>query len=416
MRILFVLVSLPFPANLGQRVRNHSLLRALRMEGHKVTLVAFGDQEELRIARCGLSELCADLRVIQRPSDAPHIGYAGRLRALLSGLPYGAWRMRFAPMSAAVRNLLTSQHFDLILCDDVYQMENLPKGSSVPTVLNKHDITYEIVERFLKHERNPLKLVYGWIEHRWLRQLETRACGAVAAVWVCSERDRQILAKEKSFNHSVPFAVVPNVVDVEDYEPAETDDGRTVLYVGAMDWLPNRDAVEFFVSEVMPELRRLVPDFSFVVAGREPAPDFRKRFEQVPNVKFTGTLPDLRPLIAQAAICVVPLRIGSGTRLKILEAAAMAKPVVSTTIGAEGLSFVDGREILIADEPGKTAQVIAHLLKNRPRRQEIGRAARRRVAAEYSISTLRRSLHEAMAVIGGLSPNDVTCRESSLGE
>ena len=193
------------------------------------------------------------------------------------------------------------------------------------------------------------------------------------------------------------------MINVEDYKPGATDDGRTVVYVGAMDWLPNQDAVEFFVSDVMPELRRLVPDVSFVVAGREPPPNFRRRLEQAPNVRFTGTLPDLRPVIAQAAVCAVPLRIGSGTRLKILEAAAMAKAVVSTTIGAEGLNLIDGKEIVIADECSAMAHAIADLLVDRQRRTAIGQAARHHVSAKYGIPALRQAVREALEFLGDQS-------------
>ena len=397
MKILFVALSVPFPPNRGQRVRNYLLLRALHMEGHEVTVLAFGERGDLEHPERHLSEFCAELSIIEPPGGAGGIGYTGRLRALLAGLPYGAWRLRSEAMQSAVSNQLVRQHFDFILCDDVYQIGNLPPHCPVPVVLNKHDITYEIVGRFLEHDRNPLKSIYGRLEYRRLRRFETRACGAAAAVWACSERDRRILAND---NPSVPFAVVPNVIDVDGYQPAETDDGRTIVYVGAMDWLPNRDAVQFFVSAVMPELRRLAPDVSFVVAGREPPPDFRAQFEQMPGVSFTGTLPDLRPLIAQAAVCVVPLRIGSGTRLKILEAGAMAKAVVSTTIGAEGLTLKDGKEIVIANRPKEMAQAIADLLRDPRRRLEIGRAARRRVAAEYGLPALRCSLREALPLSG----------------
>jgi glycosyltransferase involved in cell wall biosynthesis len=123
--------------------------------------------------------------------------------------------------------------------------------------------------------------------------------------------------------------------------------------------------------------------------------------EQVPNVSFTGTVPDLRPLIAQAAVCTVPLRIGSGTRLKILQAGAMAKPVVSTTIGAEGLSLDDGREIVLADEPRMMARAIADLLADPRRRMEIGRAARHHVVAKYSVSALRTALASCLKTGGG---------------
>jgi glycosyltransferase involved in cell wall biosynthesis len=397
MKILFVLISLPFPTNIGQRMRNYSQVRALQMEGHEVALLAFGDQEELTSARAGLAGLCTEVDVLPEPGGGARAGYAGRLRALTSSLPYGAWRMRSDTMRTAVSKRLATQSFDLVLCDDVYQIGNLPFAFRVPIVLDKPSIVHEEVRRFIRHQRNLLTSAYGWIEHRRLRRLEMQACSKVAAVWACSERDREILASGEC---PVPIAVVPNAISVDDYVPAETDDGRTVLYVGAMDWLPNRDAVAFFVSEVMPELRRLVPDFNFVVAGREPPPEFRRRYEQIPNVRFTGTLPDLRPVIAQAAICVVPLRIGSGTRLKILEAAAMAKAVVSTTVGAEGLTLKDGEDIVIADEPRTMARAIAALLADRRRRLEIGRAARRHVAAEYGIPALRRALREALALIG----------------
>jgi len=193
MRILFVLVSLPFPPNIGQRMRNCSLLRALQMEGHQVTLLAFGDQAELTSARGGLRGLCADLDVIPEPGGAARAGYAGRLLALTSDLPYGAWRMRSDAMRAAVSQRLASQPFDLVLCDDVYQVRNLPLASPTPIVLNKPSIVHEEARRFLEHQRNPLMSAYGWIEYRRLRRLEMEACGEVAAVWACQCKKPRIL-------------------------------------------------------------------------------------------------------------------------------------------------------------------------------------------------------------------------------
>jgi len=371
-------------------MRNCSLIRALRAECHEVVILAFGNEAEAAAARSGLAGLCEDIEVIgevKRPANH------GRLGALFSRLPYGAWRMRSPRMRQAVSERLAREHFDLVLCDDIYLFENLPKASPVPVILNKHTIVTEEFERFVQRQRNPCIAAYGWSECRRLRRLECAACSNVGAVWACSERDRQILLR---YNHAVPVAVVPNVVDVAEYKATENDDGRTVVYVGAMDWLPNRDAVEFFVFNVMPELRRLRPEARFVVAGREPPSAFRKRLERVPGVSFTGTLPDLRPQIGQAAVCAVPLRIGSGTRLKIIEAAAMAKAVVSTTIGAEGLSLKDRVEIIIADEPKEFAREIATLLADRQRRLKLGQAARKHVNAQYGIPALRRSLREAL--------------------
>jgi glycosyltransferase involved in cell wall biosynthesis len=191
--------------------------------------------------------------------------------------------------------------------------------------------------------------------------------------------------------------VVPNVVDTDHYQPSGAEEPCTVLYQGGMDWYPNRDAVEFFVSAILPRLRASVPEARFVVGGRSPSDEFRRRFAAVPGIEFTGTVPDMRTEIARAAVCVVPLRIGSGTRLKILEAAAMAKPIVSTRVGAEGLDFVGGREIVLADEPKAFAEAVADLLRDASRRRELGRAARRRAQECYSLPVLRTAVSAAFA-------------------
>ena len=178
-------------------------------------------------------------------------------------------------------------------------------------------------------------------------------------------------------------------MNVDNYTPTPDSAGPIVLYSGGMDWYPNRDAVEFFVAKILPPLRKLAPEVNFVVAGRSGPEKFRRRFADVSGVRFTGTVADLRAEIAKAAVCVVPLRVGSGTRLKILEAAAMAKPIVSTRIGAEGLDFVDGEEIVLADEPREFGRAVAHLLADPARRLAMGLAALRRAETQYSLPALR---------------------------
>jgi len=169
-----------------------------------------------------------------------------------------------------------------------------------------------------------------------------------------------------------------------------------VLYMGGMDWFPNRDAVEFFVTQILPELRVLAPEARFVVAGRNPPAEFVRRFA-ASGITFTGTVPDMRPEIARAAVCVVPLRIGSGTRLKILEAGAMGKPIVSTSIGAEGLDLIKGTEIILEDQPRAFAKAVADLLRDASRRRALGEEARRWVESRYSFPVLRSAVREALA-------------------
>lgn len=194
---------------------------------------------------------------------------------------------------------------------------------------------------------------------------------------------------------------VPNIVDLNGIDSADaSEEPSTILFQGGMDWLANRDAVEFFASSIFPRVRALVPKARLVIVGRNPSSDFVASFAHVSVMRFTGTVPDMRALIGRAAVSVARLRIGSGTRLKIIEAAALGKPVVSTRIGAEGLDFVDGEEILVVDDPVGFAEAVAGLLADRPRRRRIGSAARRRGEQHYSLPALRRALATALARLG----------------
>jgi len=394
LRILFVALSVPYPPSNGHRLRNWALLQALAEEGHEVTLLSFAEAHELAGDFPALSKLCRDVQFVRLPPTAGNgqALYWGRLRTFFSPQPYGAWRFRSTEMRATLENLFANGEFDVVICDDIYHAQNLADVSAAPVLLNKHDITHVIVRRYLAHERNPAKSAYGWVEYWKLRRWEAQACGSFEGVLACSEADRALL---KALCPSARVAVLPNVIDVREYVQQGADDGRTLLYVGAMDWYPNEDAVKFFLSQIFPKLET-IPGIRFRIAGRNPSESLLRRSAEMPAVEFTGLVPDIRSEIAPAALCVVPLRIGSGTRLKILEAAAMQKSIVSTRIGAEGLHLKDGEEIALADQPGEFARAVAGLLADPARRRAMGQAARRRVEEEYSVSALRRALRGAL--------------------
>jgi glycosyltransferase involved in cell wall biosynthesis len=408
MRILFTTLAYPFPPTNGQRLRNWALLHALAEEGHDVSLISFADPQELGSALGDEGRICRSVERVPLATEGNgyQAAHFNRLRALGSLLPYGAWRHRSAAMRSTMARALAADPYDLVICDDVYNFKNLPRPSRVPVLLNKHDITHVILQRYLAYERNPLKRGYGWLEYAKLRRWEAHACAASAGVLACSECDRDLL---QQVSPSARLAVVPNVIDVMKYVPASEDDGRTVLFVGALDWFPNQDAVTFFGTEILPRLRAIAPDAVFRVVGRHPTEEIRRRFAGVSGMEFTGMVPDVRAELAKAAVCVVPLRIGSGTRLKILEAGAMEKPVVSTRIGAEGLNLRDGAEILLADEPHQFAEAVAGLLAAPSRRSAVGGRARGRVEREYSLAALRVALRQALEALSG---NHISAEES----
>jgi len=391
LRLLFSALAVPYPPTNGQRLRNWSLVKALVAEGHEVTLVTFGEPLDDPTRRALLA-VCRDVEVVPLPTGSP---LWDRLRALPSARPYGALRHRSAAMAEALRLRLAHEPFDAIICDDIYDSDNMP-ASPVPVLLNKHDITHVIVERYLPYERNPAKRLYGWLEARKLRRWEAATCARSGRVLAVSHVDLRLLHGACT---SARYAYAPNVIDVANFEPAASDDGRTMLYVGSMDWLPNRDAVTFFLREILPRVRQVVPRAEFVVAGRAPASAFLRRHGAASGVRFTGSVPDMRVEIAKAVMCVVPLRIGSGTRLKILEAAAMAKPVVSTSIGAEGLTYQHGHDILIADDPAAFAAAVEGLFRQPARRRTLGLAARQRTEAEYSVEALARAMRLALTTL-----------------
>jgi glycosyltransferase involved in cell wall biosynthesis len=390
MKILAILLSPPVPATAGHRVRNRSLLHALALEGHEVTVAAFAEPEEIASPKREFVGLCHEFQLLPLPESS----VAGRLRAVFGTTPYGAIRLTPPAMRTLVREYLAKDAFDAILCDDFYLAGNIPDNNRVPVVLNKHDITCRILRQFAAGERNPLKKCYASLEAMKIERLESAVCASAQAVAVCSARDGELLLE---LSPKAKTVVVPNVVDVEKYKPSCKNEDDEVLFVGAMDWLPNQDGAEFLVYEIFPYLRRLVPTAQLVLAGRNPPEAMLRRFSMFPDICLTGTLDDLRPVIARAAVCVVPLRIGSGTRLKILEAAAMAKPIVSTRLGAEGLELRHGSEILLEDDPRAFAEAVALLLTDRARASAMGKAARLVVEQEYSIPALRRQLRELLA-------------------
>lgn len=396
MHVLVLFHFYPLPADNGVKMRTWALLRALAAEGHHITLLTLASPPRGADHSAEVARVCRQVECLrwELPSLSSSRQYASRLMALFSSRPYGVLRFRSEAVKQHLLRLLSSHKFDAILCEEPYLLVNLPASLPGPLIVDNQNVEHMVLQRYLAHDVNPGRRLYAQLEMRKLAAWEQQAWSRAKLVLACSEHDKQLM---RGLCPGLSVAVIPNTIDVDVYTPAPNDDGETVLYTGGMDWYPNRDAVEFFVANVLPGLRSAAPNIRFVVAGRGASDGFCAKFARLGDVHFIGPIPDMRAKIARAAVCVVPLRIGSGTRLKILEAAAMVKPIVSTRIGAEGLDFVDGREIMLADEPKAFAEAVAHLLRDASRRWELGQAARRRVEGCYSFPVLRTALRAAFA-------------------
>ena len=400
MRILYIATQYPLPVNNGVKMRVWFLLRAIANAGHEITLATFADPGDADSTENELRAVCKDCEIVRRRTESMSgsTNYLARLAGVLSPSPFTINRCRSDEMRAVLERRLKGGGFDLVLCDNVFTTVNLPP-TSLPLLLNSHNLEHLVLQRYAEQESNPVKALYARTEAAKLRRFEIAACKRAALVMVCSRFDGEVL---QQLCPGLKTAVVPNVVDVRDYEMISEEEPNTLVYQGGMDWFPNRDALEYFVRAIFPLVQQEIPGVRVIAAGRNPTPEFRAGFSDVPALEFTGTLPDLRPIIAKAAVCVAPLRIGSGTRLKILEAGAMRKAMVSTTIGVEGLDFVPGQEILIADDPAAFAGNVVELLRSPARRKTIGEAAHNRVAQDYDVKALERSIASAFQ---GLQPS-----------
>jgi glycosyltransferase involved in cell wall biosynthesis len=231
-------------------------------------------------------------------------------------------------------------------------------------------------------ETNPFR---KWVlRNEWTKTytIESTVCRRFDQVLAVSEDDRQTLERDFAID---TVSVLPTGVDTEYFTPAAcgTQPGR-LAFVGSMDWDPNEDGILWFLREVYPRIRAAAPNASLAVVGRNPSSRLRAMAARYPGVELTGRVAEVRSYLAEAEVVIVPLRVGGGTRIKIPEAMAMSKAVVSTTIGAEGLPFQNGRELCIADEPVNFAEQVITLLHDRPLRNSIAAAARKVVVEKHS--------------------------------
>ncbi len=302
-----------------------------------------------------------------------------QLRSLASLHSYERWVHKLPQFQRALERVCERWRPDAVVVEFA-QMGyfNVPVG--IPVILDAHNAEHEIIERMARVDRSLSRRVYSRINAAKLRREEAAIAAGVDAVAVTSERDRVL------FEQLVPGlrpVVVPNGVDASEFQsdtPASEASG--ILFFGALDYFPNADAVRFFRREVWPRLRGAHPDLQWRIVGRLPPADI-EAFGREPGIEVAGFVDDLREWIDRSVVVVVPLRAGSGTRLKVLEAMAMGRPVVSTSLGVEGLDVVEGRELLIADDPVEFAQAVGRLLDSGELSDLLGANARALVEATY---------------------------------
>jgi polysaccharide biosynthesis protein PslH len=399
MRILWLKSDLLLPLDKGGKLRTWHLMRHLA-RSHDITYLAFaepgqpaGDVEDMR-------EVASRVETITR-AEAPKGTlrfYAGAAMHVVDPLPYAVAKYRSAAFRRRLRQLLNEQSFDLIVCDFLFPAVNLPQRLPCPAVIFTHNVESEIWRRHAETQAGALgRLLYG-MQHRRMLKYEGQTLRRFDGVLAVSDADRDSFARLYPGAAAEPVHVVPTGVDTDYFSPSPTSPLATdIVFTGSMDWLPNEDAMLHFCTHVLPLIRADEPGVRLSIVGRAPTPAVRKLMEDPDaGIHVTGRVDDVRPYMRDASVYVVPLRIGGGTRLKIFEAMAMGKAVVSTTVGAEGLPIVPGEHLLIADEPHTFARAVVRLMRDADRRERLGAAARALVVARYDWSAVAGSLEDAL--------------------
>jgi glycosyltransferase involved in cell wall biosynthesis len=387
MRILFLSAQLPEPPHAGGTLRVNGLMRAVHAAGHEVHLLAFATEEQLKTNQAVLNEFCVHVQIV----PPPHRKLLQRLRDLLLSAK-ADMQGRFASDQYAdqLARLLQQHTYDLIQIESLEMTIYLPIVQQVqpaaPTIYDSFNAEYDLQRSIFLAERGRVRrlpgAIYSWIQWRRLIRYERAICCTVSQVIAVSDADAAAFVR---LAPGCAVSIIPNGIPTQTYATHDTslDLGSAALvFTGSMNYRPNVDAAIWFAQEVLDQVRAQLPEARFFVVGSDPHPRLDTLRER-DDVHITGWVPDTLPFLHAAAVYVTPLRMGSGTRLKLLQAMAAGRAVVSTSIGALGLHATDGVELRLADSAGDFAQAVIALLQDPARREQLGQAGATYVQQHY---------------------------------
>jgi polysaccharide biosynthesis protein PslH len=385
MNVLIIDEELPWPLDTGKRLRSYNLLQRLQRD-HSITYLCYG-------APAAVLPDCPNVTIITLPSPVLEqkgiLFYWSLLTNLLSPRPYIVDRHYSGALADKASSLVATGDFDLLHCEWTPYTENiLSLFGKIPTVLSAHNVEAQIWERYYQTEVNPAKKAYIYLQWQKLLRYEAAAAQRYTAVSTVSEPDSNIFIKQYGCRQ---VQVVPNGVDEQYFSPVSTElQSGSMVFTGSMDWRPNQDGVRYFIEEVFPLILQKTPSATFTIVGRKPPLWLVELAERTNGVTVTGTVDDVRPYIARSALYVVPLRVGGGSRLKILEAFAMNKIVLSTSVGAEGLDVEENVHILLRDTAEALADTACQILADQERFARLGAAGRNLILQHYTWDAIAR--------------------------
>jgi polysaccharide biosynthesis protein PslH len=404
LRILWVKAGKLLPVDTGGKIRSYNILRQLRRI-HDVTLLSYyGGRRDSEYEAHSTGEFPGSLTVYTGALDGSAFAqFADYTRRVFRSAPFAVskftdsevrklltfWLGENTTARASCESTITEQKFsrkdfDVAVCDFLSASMNFPEKSATPTVLFQHNVETALWQRLSKTEPNLAKRIAYKIEARKMATYERATLGKFRHVIAVSELDKQQML---AMDPPCEISVVPTGVDVERFPvaPPATANPPRIVFLGSMDWEPNIDAVTYFCREIFPRVRAQFDSAIFQIVGRSPHPSITRLASDA--IEVTGTVPTVAGHLRDATVIVVPLRIGGGTRLKIFEAMATGRAVVSTSIGAEGLPVKNGRDLILADDAQTFADAVIRLLNDSALRRQYELAAAQ-LAAQFDWSNI----------------------------
>jgi len=393
LRTLWVKAGKLLPVDTGGKIRSYNILRHLA-RAHSVTLLGYyGGPKDSSYEDAIALELPGAQTIHTAVLDGSGVAQTlSYLQLMFQSAPFAVSKFTHAAVKRAVADRLGSDKFDVAVCDFLSASLNFPAQLSTPTVLFQHNVETSLWQRLAQTESNFARRFAYKMEAGKMASYERAALGRFHHIIAVSEHDRQQML---AMDPSCSITVVPTGVDTEKYSVAPPSQANPpkIVFLGSMDWEPNIDAVQYFCRDIFPRVRSQFPAAIFQIVGRNPHASVKQLASDF--VEVSGTVPSIAEYLREATLVVVPLRIGGGTRLKIFEAMATGKAVISTSIGAEGLAVQSGRDLILADEPASFAEAVLALLTDSSLRRRYEEAAAK-LAVQYDWSNI---VHQFAAVL-----------------
>ncbi len=372
MKALFLIRDNPNPPQNGYKKRNFYLIKALEARGVEVILKVD-------------SHSASKIKALSS--------------SLFSGLPFSVKMRTSEKAKNELESYLKANPVDIIICDAVQRALNIPFDNPAYKILYEHNIESMIIKRYAQQEKNIFKKIIALLESLKLSNFEKKMWNKFDCSIACSPVDREIMQR---YAPESKISMINNGVE-SDYYSSNSNivEKNTLIYTGQIGWHPNEDALVYFMNEIMPIIRQEIPDIKLWIVGNNPSSRIKELAQKNSNITVTGFVEDVREYVKKAAVYIVPLRIGSGTRLKILEALSMKKAVVTTTIGCEGINVENNKHLLIRDNPEEFAKAVLEVLKNDKLRISLGENGRKLIEEQYDWKIVFRDLGEVLSVIPG---------------